>query len=91
MDQQKIVVKTNGLAMVAVVTIASFVSFIAGLSIGLCDETLEDAQDEKLAEGVYINNKLTAPILYTIGLNALADGVYDEDEIRAMLNESQAM
>ena len=90
MDQTKIVVKTNGLAIVAVVAITSFISFLAGVATCKCYEQ-DTKERQQLSEGTYIDSDMTADVLATVGINALKDKIYSPQEIEEMLRKAEVI
>lgn len=90
MDQTKIVVKTNGHAIVAIAAITSFISFIAGVAITMyCEQ--ESDRGWQLSEGTYIDSDMTADVLATVGINALKDKIYSPQEIEEMLRKAEVI
>lgn len=46
-----------------------------------------DSKPKNERKDIMFDNRKTSTIIYTVGLNALKDEIYNTDEIRAMLDE----
>lgn len=67
--------------------ITSFVMMLTAAEVIHRKIEKEKKLEPELEPGVYLNSQPTSDIIYTIGLHALKDEIYDEYEIEDMLSE----
>lgn len=64
--------------------------WLSGLLTGIIIATLPapKPKENPMKPGVYVNSDPTGYILYTVGLHALEDEIYDEYELEEMISKA---